>query len=71
MRAQLVPLKTSHGEMVSLTATPSLNKDLLRETIKSNDYNVTMGQSSIFASLPKISIDGEESQTLTRSWLYL
>ena len=35
----------SHGEMVSLTATPSLNKDFSHwETIKSNDYNVTMGQ---------------------------
>ena len=55
----------SHGEMVSLTATPSLNKDFSHwETIKSNDYTVTMGQSSIFGSLAKISIDGRESPSL-------
>ena len=55
----------SHGEIVSLTATPSLNKDFSHwETIKSNDYTVTMGQSSIFGSLAKISIDGRESPSL-------
>ena len=56
----------SYNDDVSLTALPNNGKEFLRwQVVRSNTYNVALGESSYESTLSKITIDGRESPTIS------
>ena len=56
----------SYNDDVSLTAYPNNGKEFLRwQVVRSNAYNIALGESSYDSTLSKITIDGRESPTIS------
>ena len=56
----------SYNDDVSLTASPNNGKEFLRwQVVRSNTYNIALGESSYDSALSKITIDGRESPTIS------